>query len=97
MAKLTHEDILHLAKLARLELSEDEISQFQDEISGILTYVEQLQSVDVSQLKPTSQVTGLSNVTRSDEIRKLPYNQSELMKNTPESEDGYIKVKRVLS
>ncbi len=97
MAKLTHEDILHLAKLARLQLNDEEISQFQNEISDILTYVEQLQSVDVSQLEPTSQVTGLTNVTRDDEIRRLPYTQTELFSNTPEMEDGYIKVKRVLS
>jgi aspartyl-tRNA(Asn)/glutamyl-tRNA(Gln) amidotransferase subunit C len=97
MAKLTQEDILHLAKLSRLELSEDEIVQFQQEISTILSYVEELQSVDVSKLTPTTQVTGLRSVTRPDEIRQLPYSQTELFMNTPETENGYIKVKRVLS
>ena len=97
MAKLTQKDILHLAKLSRLQLSDGEIKQFQKEISTILSYVEELQSADVDKLAPTTQVTGLSSVTRTDEVRKLPYTQTELFANTPESENGYIKVKRVLT
>ncbi len=98
MAKLKKQDVLHLAQLARVQLSDEEIVRFQDEISTILSYVEQLQEVDVSELPPTSQVTGLKNVTRPDTISALPYDKTQVMQNTPQvTKDGYIKVKRVLT
>ncbi len=96
MARLTQTDILKLAKLARLDLSPDEIKQFSGEISEILAYVEQLQSVDGEKLEPTYQVTGLKNVTRSDEPINYGANQKALLKNVPTLEGDYIKVKRVL-
>lgn len=97
MAKLTRDDVLKLAGLAKLELSEDEVNKFTLEISEILGYVEQLQAVDVEGLEPTYQLTGLSNVMRPDEIVDYKIERSELMKNLPAVEDGQIKVKRVLA
>ncbi len=96
MAKLNRNDILKLAKLARLELSEGEIEQFRSEISEILGYVEQLQSVDSAKLEPTYQVTGLKNVTRPDKPVNYGTNQKDLLKNVPALDGNYIKVKRVL-
>jgi aspartyl-tRNA(Asn)/glutamyl-tRNA(Gln) amidotransferase subunit C len=96
MAKLTREDLLKLARLARLELSDAEIEEFSGELSDILQYVEQLQSVDVTGLKPTNQVTGLTNVTRKDEVRDYGYAVDALQKNLPATKDKQIKVKRML-
>lgn len=96
MTKLTREDVLKLAMLARLDLTEEEIEEFQGELSAILQFVEQLQSVDVDGLKPTNQVTGLTNVTRPDEVRNYGYEPEELLKNVPEVKDNQIKVKRML-
>ena len=96
MTKLTREDVLKLARLARLHLSEEEIDRFTDEISAILGYVEQLQSVDVSGLTPTNQVTGLTNIMRPDEIMTYEATPDDLLKNAPATEDGHIKVKRML-
>jgi aspartyl-tRNA(Asn)/glutamyl-tRNA(Gln) amidotransferase subunit C len=105
MAKLSRDDVLHLARLSRLHLSNDEIVQFQKEISDILEYVEQLQGVDLTGIEPTYQVSGLKNVMRKDTPDpENPYakkvysaNQKELLKNVPAKEDdGHIKVKRVL-
>ena len=96
MAKLTRDDVLKLARLARLELSEDEVEEFRGELSDILQYVEQLQGVDVDGLKPTNQVTGLTNVTRQDEVRDYGYAPAELLKNVPRTKDDQIKVKRML-
>jgi aspartyl-tRNA(Asn)/glutamyl-tRNA(Gln) amidotransferase subunit C len=98
--KLTREDILKLARLSRLKLSEAEIEKYQKEISSILEYVQQLDSTDVSDLKPTYQVTGLtssgSNATRSDEVTEQ-VSQDELFKNLPATESGHIKVKRMIA
>ena len=96
MAKLTREDVLKLARLARLDLTDEEVEEFQGELSAILEYVEQLQSVDVDGLEPTNQVTGLTDVTRPDETRDYGYEPQELLKNVPDVKDNQIKVKRML-
>lgn len=96
MASLNRNDVLKLAKLARLHLTEEEIAKFGNEISAILKYVEQLQSVDLSEYEPTYQVTGLKNVMREDEIVNYHASSEELLKNTPGQQGGYIKVRRVL-
>jgi aspartyl-tRNA(Asn)/glutamyl-tRNA(Gln) amidotransferase subunit C len=97
MAKLTREDVLKLARLARLDLDEAEIEKFRTEMSDILQYVEQLQSVDVKDLKPTNQVTGLTNVTRADEVKDYGYQTDDLLKNVPRVKDHQIQVKRILT
>ena len=97
MANLSREDVLKLARLARLHLSEDEVAKFTEEIGTILGYVEQLQNVDVGKLEPTAQVTGLVNVTRPDEEKDYGTTPEDLLKNAPELYEGYIKVKRMLT
>lgn len=96
MAQLTREDILKLAQLARLELSEAEIAEYSEELSSILQYVEMLQDSDVAGLLPTNQVTGLTNVTRADEVRDYGYETAELLKNLPDQQNDQIKVKRMI-
>lgn len=96
MTKLSRDDVLKLAKLARLHLKEDEIDQFTEEISAILDYVKQLQDVDLDGIEPTYQVTGLKNVYREDEPVEYEAKPDELLKNVPQTEKGYIKVRRVL-
>ena len=97
MVKLSREDVLKLARLSRLHLSEDEIAQFADEISAIFGYVDHLQEVDLSAVAPTNQVTGLKNVMRQDKERDYGADAAALLKNAPAVEDGHIKVKRMLS
>lgn len=96
MVKLSREDILKMARLARLDLSEAEIEEYQTELSEILQYVEQLQSVDVTGLLPTQQVTGLVNVQRADEIVDYGYTPADLMANVPQVEASQIKVRRMI-
>lgn len=97
--KLSKEDILKLAKLSRLDLTDEEVERFRAELSSILDYVEQLDSVDVSGLKPTYQVTGLTsldkNATREDKVTEQ-VSHDELMKNVPDSDGRHIKVKRMV-
>ena len=97
--KLSREDIIKLARLSRLRLSEDDIAKYQKELSAILEYVAQLDSADVAGLKPTYQVTGLtsadSNATRKDVVVDQ-VSQDKLFKNLPQKENGQIKVKRMI-
>lgn len=96
MSKLSREDVLKLAQLARLDLTDDEVGEFSTELSDILQYVEQLSAVDVKGLKPTNQVTGLTNVTREDEVKDYGYEVVDLLKNVPAVKDNQIKTKRML-
>lgn len=96
MAKLNKEDVLKLAQLSRLHLNKDEIVRFQEEISAILEYVEVLQSLNLDDLPPTYQVTGLKNIMRADVEKSYGVSPKELLKNAPATKNNYIKVKRML-
>jgi aspartyl-tRNA(Asn)/glutamyl-tRNA(Gln) amidotransferase subunit C len=96
MAQLSRDDILKLALLARLDLTDEEIEEYSHELSEVLQYVEKLQSVDVADLEPTNQVSGLVNITREDKEVDYGYDPLDLLKNLPEVEDNQIKVKRMI-
>lgn len=96
MADLNREDVLKLARLSRLKLTDEEVAVFQKEISEILGYVDMLGKADVGNLKPTYQVTGLSNVSREDVIIDYGLSPEALLKNAPAREKNYIKTKRIL-
>lgn len=96
MADLSRDDILKLAALARLDLTDEEVAEYSEELTAILHYVEQLQSVNVDGLQPTQQVTGLTNVTRDDRIVDYGYAVKDLLNNVPDVQDDQIKVKRML-
>lgn len=69
MSKLSEKDILHVAKLAKLTLSSEEIARYQKQLSEVVGYVEALNEVDTEGVVPTSQTTGLEDVLRDDEIK----------------------------
>jgi len=97
MSQLTKEQILKLARLSRLSLSDDEILKYQKELGDILEYVKKLENVDVSGLEPTYQVTGLQNVMREDSVSEAQQASPEdLMSIVPKTQDGYIKVCRMI-
>ena len=96
MAKLSWDDVLKLAALSKLRLTDEEVERLRGELSEILDYVEQLDRVDTSGLEPTYQVTGLKNVMRPDEVKDYGYKTEDLLKNAPAMQDNQFKVKRVL-
>jgi len=96
MADLTRDDVLKLARLARLQLTDEEIAAFQKELSEVLQYVAQLDNADVSGLEPTSQVTGLKNVMREDEVIDYGVSPKDLLALAPKKQDGHVKVKRMI-
>lgn len=96
MAKITRDDILKLAQLSKLKLTDEQVEHFTHDIAEIVEYVEQLQKVDVSGLEPTDQVTGLVNAWREDKEIDYEASPDELLKNAPAIEDHQIKVKRVI-
>ena len=93
--KLTTTEVQNIAKLARLELGEQEVEKFTTQLSSILDYVGQLQEVDTDKVEPTAQVTGLKNVTREDVVDQLEI-QEKLIDCAPEKDGRLVKVKNVL-
>ena len=96
MSKLSADDVLKLAKLSRLKLTKSEVEKFRSELSEILDYVEMIEKVDIDDLKPTYQVTGLKNIMRPDEVREYQASPKALLKNAPATEANQFKVQRVL-
>ena len=96
MAKLTTDEVKHIAKLSRLNLTEEEIKKFQGQLSKIVDYISQLSEVDTSALVPTSQTTGLENVFRLDEIKLSSLNQEEALSGTDKTYNGYFVVDAIL-
>ena len=96
MSKLTRDQVLKLAHLSRLKLTEEEIERFRKELSEILTYVEMLDKADTDGLKPTYQVTGLKNVMRDDQVIDYPAKPPVLLAGAPAIEKNHFKVKRVI-
>ncbi len=95
MSKLTLDQVKHIAKLANLTLTEEEIEKFADQLSETLEYVEQLETVDTKGVEATSQVTGLVNITRKDEV--VPsLTQEQALHNTKSRDNGFFKVPAIL-
>lgn len=89
-------DVNHIAKLARLGLSEEEKQKFAKELAAILEFVEKLKEVDTQGVEPTAQVTGLQNISRQDEAREEDEEiRKQILGNAPETKNGFIKVKAV--
>jgi aspartyl-tRNA(Asn)/glutamyl-tRNA(Gln) amidotransferase subunit C len=88
-------DIEKVARLARLDLSEEEKATFGNQLEQILTYMEQLNRLDTTGVEPTSHAIPISNVFREDEVRpSLP--QEEVLGIAPDQEDGHFKVPRII-
>jgi len=92
---LTKEEVIKIAQLARIALTDAEVEKFQKELSTVLNYVEELKQVNVDGLEEVSQVTGLVNVQREDKIVESAHKE-EIFKNAPEMKDGFYKVKAIL-
>lgn len=94
--KLTIEQVEHIAQLARMGLKEEEKEKFQDQLSGILDYVEKLQEVDTKGVEPTLQVTGLINALRTDEVKECDKEtMKKLIDAAPMEEDNLVKTKAI--
>jgi len=89
------ENVEHVAKLARLQLSDEEKEKFLGQLNAILEYADKLNELNTDDVAPTTHVLPIFNVMREDEVRpSLPLEQ--VMENAPEEEDGHFRVPAVL-
>jgi aspartyl-tRNA(Asn)/glutamyl-tRNA(Gln) amidotransferase subunit C len=88
-------NVKHVAKLANLNLSVKETEKFEKQLEETATYVEELNQIDVSGIEPTSQVTGLENVSREDKVLSS-LSQEDALKNAKSTYNGFFRVKGIL-
>lgn len=93
-SKLTKKQVLHIAKLAGLQLSKKEVVKFQKQLGDILDYIDILNKLDTQGVEPTSQVTGLENVFREDKVERC-LTQKEALSGTKLTHKGYFKIKLI--
>jgi aspartyl-tRNA(Asn)/glutamyl-tRNA(Gln) amidotransferase subunit C len=92
---LTPEEVRHIAQLARVGLSEDDVARFQDQLSQILDYFQRLQEVDTENVPPTAHTLAMNNVMREDEPRPS-FDKDEILANAPQREGDLFRVRAVL-
>lgn len=93
--KVTEQDIQTVASLSRLKIRPEESAEVIDNLNKILTYVENLNSIDTANIEPTTYALPMQNVFRKDEV-KPSLDRDLALSNAPLKEDGYFKVPRVL-
>ena len=93
--KLSIEQVRHIAELAKLSLTPDEIERYREQLSAILDYADALQGLDVAGVEPMSHAIALTNVMRPD----APASSSprdEILANAPDVQDGLLRVRAIL-
>jgi aspartyl-tRNA(Asn)/glutamyl-tRNA(Gln) amidotransferase subunit C len=95
MMELSRDTVEHVARLARLALSDAEKDLFARQLGEVLVYMERLNEVDTEGVGPTSHVVDLENVTRED-LPEQPLAAEDVMRNAPRSRDGMFMVPRVI-
>lgn len=94
--KLTEDQIKHVAKLANLPLSSEEEEKYSGQLSKILEYIDQLNSVDTSGVEPTFNVSGETSILSEDRVGKS-FTQEEALSNAPQKKDGFFVTKGVFN
>jgi aspartyl-tRNA(Asn)/glutamyl-tRNA(Gln) amidotransferase subunit C len=92
---LTRDEVLHVARLARVGLTEEDVTRFQQQLSQILDHFESLSRIDTTDVPPTTHTLPLEGVMASDETRGS-LSQEEVLANAPMEQDGYLRVRAVL-
>lgn len=96
MTQISIDDVKKLARLSALSITDEQAILLNNELTKIIGFVEQLNAVNTDGVVPTYQVTDLETVTRKDEIIDYEVSQRALLQNAPHTQEGQIKVPRVL-
>lgn len=93
--KLTREQVEHVAELARLKFSGEELERFREQLGNILTYIDMLNEVDTKGVEPVTTVLPMQNVFREDEV-KHPLPREDFLALAPSAERGHYKVPKII-
>jgi len=93
---ISKEQVEHIAKLARIELTKKEKEKFSNELSAILDYIDKLNQVNTGNIRPIQQITGLDNVARNDIAKTNNQDtRNKILEQAPEKKDNYFKVPKI--
>lgn len=93
---LTEDEVKHIALLSRIGLKEEEISQYQKDLSAVFDFFRELETLPTEDVVPIGHITGRTDVMRNDECEDFDRRgREQMMKNVPETKDGFVKVKSV--
>jgi len=92
---LTEKDVRYVAKLSRLEVTDEEVTNYTRQLSSILGYIEQLNALDTKDVEPLSHVLDLKNVFREDVVTPS-LTQAQVLSNAPEPQSGHFKVPKIM-
>lgn len=95
MAKINRSEVEHVAELARLHLTEDEVEQYTGQLDAILNYMEKLNTLDTTDVVPTAHVIDMDNVVREDQVTPS-LTVEEALANAPAKTRGFFRVPRIL-
>jgi len=93
--KITKQEVLHVAHLARLNIDESMVDRFSDQLGKILEYVETLNQLDTSTVLPTSHAIDMSNAFRED-VLSVSLDRQSAVANAPEEDDGSFIVPKII-
>ncbi|MDO8566146.1 MAG: Asp-tRNA(Asn)/Glu-tRNA(Gln) amidotransferase subunit GatC [Candidatus Moranbacteria bacterium] len=93
---LTKEEVKNIALLARIGIKEDEVEKYQKDLSAVLDFFRELETVKTDGVEPIGHITGMVGVARTDQTEDFEsVGKAEIIKNVPETKDGFVKVKSV--
>ena len=95
MAKITLEEVEHVARLARLALTPEEKERMRSQLDAILAYIDKLRELDTTGVEPTSHVLPITNVMREDEVRPS-FPKEEMLANAPERDGDFFRVPKII-
>jgi aspartyl-tRNA(Asn)/glutamyl-tRNA(Gln) amidotransferase subunit C len=93
--RLSRQDVLHVARLARLDLTEDEVDRFTDQLAAVLEHAADVEALDTSGVPPTAHPLPLENVLREDAVRPS-LDRAEVLGQAPATEGGRFRVPPIL-
>ena len=92
---VSKEDVKHIAKLSKLNLTEKELEKYTNELSSIVDFANELSNINVDGVKPTAHILDIKNVFRKDEVQPS-YDREEILKNAPSKDAGCVTVPKVV-
>lgn len=92
---ISREEVEHVARLARLELTDEEVERFVDQLSAVLERARRIQSLDLDDVPPTSHPVAIQNVMRADEVVE-PLSPNDILANAPDRDGPLFRVPRIL-
>lgn len=93
--KISRQEVEHVALLARLELSEEEVAAYTQQLNSILDYAAMLDQLNTDEIQPTAYAVPIHNVVREDQVQSS-LEREKVLANAPVAEDGFFKVPRIV-